>query len=142
MKFGNFTIFEKTPEKNPAPVLGLKQAEAIFKKANGHIKGDVSGAVPFAIISTAEILGAEIRIEEDCTDAQEALEASVVETRGELEAVTADVGIKIERLENQIIQSRAYLEQQTKVLGEQTDELRLRQGEVRQVQEFFMVNGN
>ena len=142
MRIGNFIIFGKKPEA-PQPVisetkkLGLATAETIFKQANGSIKGDESGAVPFAIVATAEALGAEVTIQEECALAVDELAIEVVAAQEDLEVESHFASKKILELEARIQMEKDAVAKTEEQTGEAVHYLNQRREEVADVSKFF-----
>jgi hypothetical protein len=122
-------------------VLGLREAEVVFDRANGMIKGDGSKAVPFAIIVTAEVLGAEVRVEQDCKESIADLEGAAQSTGESQVQLTQVVTEIILDLQKQIAEKEISLQEAGEVATRQISELMSRKDKVSQVRDFFNIDG-
>ncbi|MFA5961283.1 MAG: hypothetical protein WC848_01200 [Parcubacteria group bacterium] len=144
MKIGSYTLFEKTaiPATAPKPiqpVLGLYQAEAVYDRANGLIKGDGSKAVPFSIIATAQVLGARVCIGEECTSAVEMLDSDADNTQQGADEFAEKVAKIIANLHEQINQHEVNLNASMQEASEELGKLAARRAKVVAVGEFFNI---
>lgn len=66
----------------PPVVFGLAKAESVYAATRGRFDGDMFKAVPFAMVATAQVLGAQVTIqsEAEAEVARLAAEAQRVET--------------------------------------------------------------
>jgi hypothetical protein len=70
-------------QKQPEPIVfGLEKAKVIYNKTNGRYDGDGSKAVPFTMMATAELLGAQVTVKEECAEAIDKLNTNITETEG------------------------------------------------------------
>ena len=146
MRIGNFVIFGRKPapeivEVTKAPKLffGLKQAETVFDRASDHIKGDASKTAPFAIIATAEVLGAEVRIEEECTFEMEQFESGIEQTKKEAADVEQKIKAEIEDLLKRINWNKLSLEANEESAVKKIAELVARQDKIASIKDFFTI---
>lgn len=82
----------------PKVTFGLDKAKAIFNAARGRY-ADETKAVPFAILQTAEAMGAEITLFAEAQERKAEIAASVKEATTRAENAAADGQAEIARLE-------------------------------------------
>jgi uncharacterized protein HemX len=137
MQFGSFIIFGQKEEPKK---LGLREAEQIYAKATGLIKSDESKGVPFAIMATATVLGADVTVCEECKRTETALKADATATQKEVEEEKRGAEREINRLYSAIDAISAETRRKEGLAKKRIEDLESRRSEVSEIRSFFHID--
>ena len=132
-------IFGEKAEPQKKPVLGLQQAEEIYTQASDGIKNDSAKAVPFAIIATAQALGADVTVCDECSRVVSNIETSVASTQNHVIEERKKSDARINELQAQIEKEIRSIEHTKKYAATKIAELETRKNEVSKIADFFTL---
>lgn len=137
IQVGDFIFFGLKPARKK---LGIKEAEQVYDSATELIKNDKSGAVPFAIMATAQVLGADITVCDDCLNEKNRLNTMSTNVENQFEQQREATDKRINALQAQIeatIREIQELQSETEV---QVAAIADRCEKVSEIENFFNVD--
>ncbi len=137
MQFGSFILFG---QKEKPKKLGLREAEQIYAKATGLIKSDESKSVPFAIMATATVLGAEVTVCEECEKTESVLAADMTATQEKIAEEKKGAEREINRLYSAIDAISAETRRKEGLAKKRIEDLESRRSEVSEIRSFFHID--
>ncbi len=137
MQIGDFIIFGLKPEKKK---LGLREAEGVYDAATEIIKEDDSKSVPFAIMATAQVLGADVTVCDECAEEKKFLNIMREKVTNEFNNQQKETDRRVNTLYAQIEAAIAEINKLQTETEAQTTAIANRRKKVSEIENFFSVD--